>query len=76
MRLAQGLGTTPFPLPAVSPQTFVALPVAWVDADYSMSGGKRGDKFGELFYKLLFPHHIFYRLGGIPAQAGIQHPLM
>jgi hypothetical protein len=29
VRLAQGLETTPFPLPAVSPQTFVALPVAW-----------------------------------------------
>ena len=29
VRLAQGLEATLFPLPAVSPQTFVALPVAW-----------------------------------------------
>ena len=29
VRLAQGLEATSFPLPAVSPQTFVALPVAW-----------------------------------------------
>ena len=78
VRLAQGLETTPFPLPAVSSQAFVALPVhREVDAGHSMRGGGSGDNFRKKSCKLLLVRDYFHARTThsvvIPAQAGTQY---
>jgi len=75
VRLAQGLETTPFPLPAVPSQAFVALPVhREVDGGILGVAESAGISCRKIFNSAFYSMTYTTSPAVIPAEAGTQYP--